>query len=218
MGSTAVRKAVFRALNNAIQREAGTREVAAALTPRELQVVGMIVKGARNKEIAERLPLLKVAASPSPSTYGRGCVARVYSAHRRLAGSVLGRSNPLTEGRGWETARDTRFPLVVPMEYRHVREPGWHEGRTVNVSGSGVLFEGPQGLQAGAQVELCLALHDAAPGLAPDKLLYTGRIMRVARAAAEPSGAMMAAQFEDCRFEHGLDADQTSFHSQDRGE
>jgi len=47
--------AVFRALNNAMKREAGTREVAAALTPRELQVVGMIVKGARNKEIAERL-------------------------------------------------------------------------------------------------------------------------------------------------------------------
>ena len=47
--------AVFRALNNAMKREAGTREVAAALTPRELQVVGMIVKGARNKEVAERL-------------------------------------------------------------------------------------------------------------------------------------------------------------------
>jgi len=47
--------AVFRALDKAIKREAGTREAAAALTPRELQVVGMVVKGARNKEVAEKL-------------------------------------------------------------------------------------------------------------------------------------------------------------------
>jgi len=47
--------AVFRALDKAIKREAGTREVAAALTPRELEVVGLVVKGARNREIAEKL-------------------------------------------------------------------------------------------------------------------------------------------------------------------
>jgi len=69
--------AVFRALNNAMKREAGTREVAAALTPRELQVVGMIVKGARNKEVAERLPATKVQVSLSPLAYGRGFVAPV---------------------------------------------------------------------------------------------------------------------------------------------
>jgi DNA-binding NarL/FixJ family response regulator len=46
---------VFRALDKAIRREAGTREVAAVLTPRELDVVGLVVKGARNKEIAEKL-------------------------------------------------------------------------------------------------------------------------------------------------------------------
>jgi len=112
----------------------------------------------------------------------------------------------LTEGRGAEIARDSRFPLAVPMEYRHTREQGWHEGRTINVSGSGVLFEGPQGLQPGAPVELRLSLRGVASGLAPD-FRCTGRIMRVALAAAEPSGSVMAAQFDDYRFERGLEAD-----------
>ena len=99
----------------------------------------------------------------------------------------------MTKGRGAETARDSRYPLVVPMEYRHTREQGWHEGRTINVSGSGVLFEGPQGLQTGTPVELRLSLRGVAPGIVPDRFSCTGRIMRVAPAAAEPSGSVMAA-------------------------
>ena len=47
--------AMFRALDKVMKREAGTREVAAVLTPRELEVVGLVVKGVRNKAIAERL-------------------------------------------------------------------------------------------------------------------------------------------------------------------
>ncbi|MCX6545843.1 MAG: response regulator transcription factor [Acidobacteria bacterium] len=47
--------AVFRALDRAIKREEGTREITAALTPRELEVVRLVVKGAKNKEIAETL-------------------------------------------------------------------------------------------------------------------------------------------------------------------
>ena len=47
--------AVFRALDKAIKREDGTREVTAVLTPRELEVVRLVVKGTKNKEIAEKL-------------------------------------------------------------------------------------------------------------------------------------------------------------------
>jgi hypothetical protein len=88
-----------------------------------------------------------------------------------------------------------------------MREQGWHEGTTVNLSGSGLLFEGPQGLQPGAPVELRVALRSAAPGIAPDKLFCTGRITRARPADTEPSASMMAAQFDECRFERGLAAD-----------
>jgi DNA-binding NarL/FixJ family response regulator len=47
--------AVFRALDKVIKRDAGTREVTAALTPRELEIVRMVVKGTPTKEIAEQL-------------------------------------------------------------------------------------------------------------------------------------------------------------------
>ena len=113
-----------------------------------------------------------------------------------------------TESRA-ETVREPRFPLVVPLEYRHAFQLEWHEGTTVNVSGTGALFVGPQSLWPGAPIELRLKLNGAAPGLIPENFRSTGRITRVASEAADPGGAMamMAAQFEDFRFEQPLMAD-----------
>lgn len=45
------------ALDRALQRETGLREVTARLTPRELELVRMVSDGLRNKEIAARLHL-----------------------------------------------------------------------------------------------------------------------------------------------------------------
>jgi len=113
-----------------------------------------------------------------------------------------------TESRA-ETVREPRFPLVVPLEYRHAFQLEWHEGTTVNVSGTGALFVGPQSLWPGAPIELRLKLGGGALGLVPENFRSTGRITRVASEVADPSGAMamMAAQFEDFRFEQPLMAD-----------
>lgn len=43
------------ALETLLQREAGAREAAAVLTPREIEMVRMVASGLRNKEVAERL-------------------------------------------------------------------------------------------------------------------------------------------------------------------
>jgi hypothetical protein len=113
-----------------------------------------------------------------------------------------------TESRA-ETVREPRFPLVVPLEYRHAFQLEWHEGTTVNVSGTGALFTGPQSLWLGAPIELRLKLDGAAPGLVPENFRSTGRITRIASGATEAAGAMamMAAQFEDFRFEQPLMVD-----------
>lgn len=51
------RRSVGRALEKLLSREAGSREVAGVLTPREIEVVRMVASGSRNKEIADRLSI-----------------------------------------------------------------------------------------------------------------------------------------------------------------
>jgi DNA-binding NarL/FixJ family response regulator len=49
--------AFSRALDTLLRREAGEREAATLLTPRELEMVGMVAHGLRNKEMSERLAI-----------------------------------------------------------------------------------------------------------------------------------------------------------------
>jgi DNA-binding NarL/FixJ family response regulator len=51
------RRSVGRALEKLLSREAGVREVAGVLTPREIEVVRMVAAGFRNKEIGDKLSI-----------------------------------------------------------------------------------------------------------------------------------------------------------------
>lgn len=51
------RRSVSRALDLMRKREAGASTIASVLTPREVEVVRLVVQGLRNKEIARRLSL-----------------------------------------------------------------------------------------------------------------------------------------------------------------
>ena len=51
------KRSVGRALEKMLLREAGERQVAGVLTPRELEIVRMVAAGLRNKEIAESLSI-----------------------------------------------------------------------------------------------------------------------------------------------------------------
>jgi len=46
-----------RALDTLLRREAGEREAAGVLTPREIEMVRMVARGLRNKEMSERLAI-----------------------------------------------------------------------------------------------------------------------------------------------------------------
>ncbi len=46
-----------RALDTLLRREAGEREAAGVLTPREIEMVRMVARGLRNKEMSERLEI-----------------------------------------------------------------------------------------------------------------------------------------------------------------
>lgn len=51
------KQAVGRALEMLLRREAGEREASTVLTPREIEMVGMVARGLRNKEMSERLAI-----------------------------------------------------------------------------------------------------------------------------------------------------------------
>ena len=51
------KRSVGRALEKMLLREAGERQVAGVLTPRELEIMRMVAAGLRNKEIAESLSI-----------------------------------------------------------------------------------------------------------------------------------------------------------------
>jgi len=51
------KQAVGRALDTLLRREAGEREAATVLTPREIEMVGMVASGLRNKEMSDRLAI-----------------------------------------------------------------------------------------------------------------------------------------------------------------
>jgi DNA-binding NarL/FixJ family response regulator len=51
------RRSISRAMEKMLRREAGTREVAQMLTPRELEIVRLVASGLRNKEIADKLAI-----------------------------------------------------------------------------------------------------------------------------------------------------------------
>jgi DNA-binding NarL/FixJ family response regulator len=51
------RRSVGRAVEKLLRREAGAREVAGVLTPREIEIVRMVAAGRRNKEIADKLSI-----------------------------------------------------------------------------------------------------------------------------------------------------------------
>lgn len=49
------RRSTQQALEKMLRREAGAREIATLLTPREIDIVRMVARGLRNKEIADKL-------------------------------------------------------------------------------------------------------------------------------------------------------------------
>ena len=49
--------AMSRVVDSLLRREAGEREAANVLTPREIEMVGMVARGLRNKEMSKRLAI-----------------------------------------------------------------------------------------------------------------------------------------------------------------
>ena len=74
--------------------------------------------------------------------------------------------------------RAQRFEIKVPVRYREQNQEKWHEGRTENISQSGLLFRAPEPLGADTLIELNFALPDAKEGEPGAQVLCDGKTIR----------------------------------------
>ncbi|HLY62435.1 MAG TPA: PilZ domain-containing protein [Terriglobia bacterium] len=81
-------------------------------------------------------------------------------------------------GNGRSSQRAQRFPIKVPMRYRKDQEKDWAEGRTENISQSGLLFQAPEPLNPDTMVQICFSLPDTAEGESGATVLCEGRTIR----------------------------------------
>jgi len=74
--------------------------------------------------------------------------------------------------------RARRFPIQTVVHYRAVGEEGWREGRTDNISESGILFQTAQVLPTNTRIEMRLTLPVAVAGLRTPEIVCRGRVVR----------------------------------------
>ena len=76
------------------------------------------------------------------------------------------------------STRAQRFPIHIPVRYHAPRSSRWFEGRTENISHSGVLFRAEFPLELETTVEMRFELP-AILGEAPGEIVCKGAIVRV---------------------------------------
>ena len=94
--------------------------------------------------------------------------------------------------------RAHRFPLELPVRYRRLGEDGWLDGKTENISHSGVLFRVEQPFDVDTPVEIRITLPFAIPTGTASEVVCQARIVRAEMRSAGPP-AVLAAAFSQQR-------------------
>lgn len=99
--------------------------------------------------------------------------------------------------------RPQRYSLDMQVTYRQAGTDAWYEGRTIDISHSGVLLTAPLALLAtDATVELSLKLSDLGPRVAD--VTCVGRVVR--SLVSSGSGPIMAVVFDGYRLRRPPDS------------
>lgn len=109
-----------------------------------------------------------------------------------------GKSSKRPQGEvGRSSQRSQRFPIKVPVRYRKKQEKVWLDGRTQNISQSGLLFEAPQPLNPDTIVQLCFSLPANMEGESGATVLCEGRTVRTILPAISDEPPSMAVKLLD---------------------
>jgi two-component system, cell cycle sensor histidine kinase and response regulator CckA len=100
-------------------------------------------------------------------------------------------------------SRAQRFQLQLPLKYRRVDEENWHQGKTQNISRSGLLFQAEDLLQPNVLLEINLVLPSEIAGLSPTEVVCRGEVVRTVASGGEEMSPALAAKILQYRFQHG---------------
>jgi PAS domain S-box-containing protein len=106
-------------------------------------------------------------------------------------------------GQQLPSSRAQRFQLQLPLKYRQIDEESWHEGKTRNISRSGLLFQAEDLLQPNVVLEINLVLPAEIAGLSPTEVVCRGEVVRTVSAEGEEMPPALAAKILQYRFQHG---------------
>jgi hypothetical protein len=98
--------------------------------------------------------------------------------------------------------RAQRFALELPVRYRPVGEAQWLDGKTENISHSGVLFHAEKSLGIDTPVEIKIALPVVTPAGTGSEVICRARIVRT-ETRFEESAAALAAAFSEYQLVRG---------------
>ena len=99
--------------------------------------------------------------------------------------------------------RAKRFALHFPVYYRLPESSTWFEGRTENISQSGLLFRGACPLGVESPVELQLEVVARIEGEAPAKVVCKGEVVRVEQSRVLHVPTALAVAIKDYRLMRG---------------
>jgi len=100
-----------------------------------------------------------------------------------------------------QVARAPRFPIQAPFSFRAGGEKIWHEGTTINISRSGVLFKSDLVLDPKTVLEMRIAFPPEMTGDTETNVICWGPIVRWQPHSAEESYHSLAASFFRYRFQ-----------------
>ena len=110
---------------------------------------------------------------------------------------------PTLRARQTPPNRAQRFQLHLPLRYRQLGETQWHEGKTENISRSGLLFQTDDVLQPNSQLEINLVLPAEIAGLAGTEVVCRGEVVRTVEKKGDTVSPALAARILQYHFQHG---------------
>jgi hypothetical protein len=96
--------------------------------------------------------------------------------------------------------RASRVPITLTLRYRPGGEVGWSEGKTINISRSGVLFAADESLEVDTPVEMNFDLPLEVGGAPGTEVTCRGHVVRTILPPSSDAPPALAVSIDDYRF------------------